>query len=75
MDARQLAKFNAVQKCEDDKSAQGRSQRSKKSGKRDHLEFAPPLLIPIQKKKKAKWTAIYSKHSLHEFDAGQLFPA
>jgi hypothetical protein len=58
MDTRQLAKFNAIQKSEENKSVQGKALlfKSKKSGKKDNrtIEFAPPLLIPIQKKKKSK---------------------
>ena len=59
MDTRQLAKFNSIQKSEEDKSVQEKamSVKSKKSGKKDNrtIEFAPPLLIPIHKKKKSKW--------------------
>ena len=55
MDARQVAKFNAVQKSSDDVVSSISKTSSKKSSKRDRtIEFAPPLLIPIQKKKRAK---------------------
>jgi hypothetical protein len=55
MDARQLSKFNKVQKdLTEVATGQTTKTRQKRSGKRETktLEFAPPLLIPIQKKKK-----------------------
>lgn len=59
MDARQIAKFNDVQKSADDDrnvATSSSSKSAKKSSRRDNrtIEFAPPLLIPIQKKKKSK---------------------
>ena len=49
------ANLDAVQKSSDDVVSSISKTSSKKSSKRDRtIEFAPPLLIPIQKKKRAK---------------------